>query len=205
MAFPGFFMETMERIIVAGLGNPGQLYENTRHNAGFMVIDELARRWDCLLAPGKWRTRSGQVQWQGRRIVLLQPQTFMNLSGTAVREVLRFFKTPVVNLLVIHDDLDMAFARLKLVRGGGAGGHKGIISIAQELADDGFYRLKIGIGRPGKNDVPAAMPIERFVLSPFATEERAVLDARLNDIIAGIEDWSRGLPDQAMSRLNAIK
>ena len=196
----------MEHLLIAGLGNPGSRYENTRHNLGFMVVDELARRWNCPLTPGKWRAISGQTLWQGRRVVLLQPQTYMNLSGTAVREALHFFRIPVVKLLVIHDDLDMALARLKLVYGGGAGGHKGIISIGQELADTGFYRLKIGIGRPGKNDIlPAQMPVDRFVLAPFSAEERAALDTRLDDIIAGIEDWSRGFPDKAMNRLNAIK
>ena len=191
--------------MIVGLGNPGPRYENTRHNAGFMVVDELARRWNCPLAVNKWRAFFGQTLWQGRQIVLLQPQTFMNLSGTAVREVLYFFKIPVANLLVIHDDLDMAPARLKLVCGGGAGGHKGIISIGQELADAEFYRLKIGIGRPGKNNVPTEMPVEHFVLAPFTAEERDILTARLDDIIAGIEDWSRGFPDKAMNRLNAIK
>jgi len=195
----------MERIIVAGLGNPGGRFENTRHNAGFMVVDELARRWNCPLATGKWRALSGQTQCQGRQIVLVQPQTFMNLSGTAIRDVLRFFKTPPANLLVIHDDLDMAFARLKLVYGGGAGGHKGVLSIGQELADTNFYRLKIGIGRPGKNGVPAEMPVESFVLAPFSAEERAVLNERLDSIVCGVEDWARGYPDKAMNRLNAIK
>ena len=195
----------MERIIVAGLGNPGGRYENTRHNAGFMVVDELARRWNCPLTAGKWRALSGQTQWQGRQIVLVQPQTFMNLSGTAVRDVLRFFKTPPANLLVIHDDLDMALARLKLVYGGGAGGHKGILSIGQELADTDFYRLKIGIGRPGNNGVPAEMPVESFVLAPFSAEERTVLNERLDSIVLGVEDWARGWPDKAMNRLNAIK
>jgi PTH1 family peptidyl-tRNA hydrolase len=198
-------METMERMMIAGLGNPGPRYENTRHNIGFTVVDELARRWNCPLAMGKWQAISGQVQWQGRRMVLLQPQTFMNLSGTAVRDVLHFFKIPVTKLLIIHDDLDMALARLKLVYGGGAGGHKGIISIGQELADAGFYRLKIGIGRPGKNDIPAEMPVEHFVLTPFSAAERAVLETRLDDIIAGIEEWSCGFADKAMNRLNAIK
>ncbi|HBT96477.1 MAG TPA: aminoacyl-tRNA hydrolase [Desulfobulbaceae bacterium] len=195
----------MERIIIVGLGNPGARYENTRHNVGFMVVAELARRWNCPLISGKWRALSGQTQWQGRQIVLLQPQTFMNLSGTAVREVTRFYKIPAERLLVIHDDLDMAFARLKLVRGGGAGGHKGIISLSQELGETSFYRLKIGIGRPGAGNVPAAMPVDHFVLAPFPAEELAVLNERLDTIILGIEDWARGWPDKAMNRLNAIR
>ncbi|MDR3088610.1 MAG: aminoacyl-tRNA hydrolase [Desulfobulbaceae bacterium] len=195
----------MEPILIVGLGNPGASYEGTRHNVGFMVVDALARRWNCPLASGKWRALSARLQWQGRPITLLQPQTFMNLSGESVREPLRFFKMSPEHLLVIHDDLDMALGRLKLVRGGGAGGHKGIISIVRELADGDFYRLKIGIGRPGKNGVPAAMPVERFVLAPFLSEERDLLDERLAGIIAGIEDWARGLPDKAMNRLNAVK
>jgi len=195
----------MEPIIVAGLGNPGARYANTRHNLGFMVVDELARRWNCPLTVGKWQALVGQTNWEGRRIILLQPQTFMNLSGMAVKEAVCFFKVPAAKLLVIHDDLDMAFARIKLVYGGGNGGHKGIISIAQELADTAFYRLKIGIGRPGQNGAPAAMPVEHFVLTPFPTEERAVLHERFASVIPGIEDWARGFPDKAMNRLNAIK
>jgi len=195
----------MEPIIVAGLGNPGARYANTRHNLGFMVVDQLARRWNCPLAAGKWQALSGQTQWEGRRIILLQPQTFMNLSGMAVREAVCFFKVPAAKLLVIHDDLDMAFARIKLVYGGGNGGHKGIISIAQELADTAFYRLKIGIGRPGQNGAPAAMPVESFVLAPFSAEESTILSERFAGVIEGIEDWARGFPDRAMNRLNAIK
>jgi len=206
-AFPVFFYwrGKMEPIIVAGLGNPGARYANTRHNLGFMVVDQLARRWNCPLATGKWQALSGQTQWEGRRIILLQPQTFMNLSGMAVREAVCFFKVSTAKLLVIHDDLDMAFARIKLVYGGGNGGHKGIISIAQELADTAFYRLKIGIGRPGQNGVPAAMPVEHFVLASFSAEEDAVLHERFASVIPGIEDWARGFPDKAMKRLNTIK
>jgi PTH1 family peptidyl-tRNA hydrolase len=195
----------MEPIIIAGLGNPGARYVNTRHNLGFMVVDELARRWNCPLTAGKWQALSGQTQREGRRIILVQPQTFMNLSGMAVREAAHFFKTPAAKLLVIHDDLDMAFARIKLVCGGGSGGHKGIISISQELADTAFYRLKIGIGRPGQNGVPAAMPVDHFVLTSFLTEEVAILRERFVSVIDGIEDWARGFSDKAMNRLNAIK
>jgi PTH1 family peptidyl-tRNA hydrolase len=195
----------MEPIIIAGLGNPGARYEATRHNLGFMVLDELARHWNCPLTSGKWRAISGQSQWRGRRVILVKPQTFMNLSGTAVRDIASFFKTPPAGLLVIHDDLDMAFGRVKLVLGGGAGGHNGIISIAQDLGENAFYRLKIGIGRPGQNGVPPEMPIEHFVLAPFAPEQRAALNQLFADIIVGIEDWAHGFPDKAMNRLNAIK
>ena len=153
-------------LFVAGLGNPGREYAATRHNVGWMVLDELARRHD-----GSWRSKfSGhlaQLQVNGARVALLKPQTYMNESGRSIRTAARFFKTPVAGVLVVHDDVDLEEGRLQARRGGGLAGHNGLRSIAQELGSRDFPRLRIGVGRPGRGD---RRSVADFVLSPFAPE-----------------------------------
>jgi peptidyl-tRNA hydrolase, PTH1 family len=153
-------------LFVAGLGNPGREYAATRHNVGWMVLDELARRHD-----GSWRSKfSGhlaQVQVNGARVALLKPQTYMNESGRSIRTAARFFKTPVAGVLVVHDDVDLEEGRLQARLGGGLAGHNGLRSIAQELGSQEFPRLRIGVGRPGRGD---RRSVADFVLSPFSPE-----------------------------------
>jgi PTH1 family peptidyl-tRNA hydrolase len=153
-------------LLVAGLGNPGREYAATRHNVGWMVLDELARRHD-----GSWRSKfSGQlaqVQVNGARVALLKPQTYMNESGRSIRTAARFFKTPVAGILVVHDDVDLEEGRLQARLGGGLAGHNGLRSIAQELGSQDFPRLRIGVGRPGRGD---RRSVADFVLSPFSPE-----------------------------------
>ena len=153
-------------LFVAGLGNPGREYAATRHNVGWMVLDELARRHD-----GSWRSKfSGhlaQVQVNGARVALLKPQTYMNESGRSIRTAARFFKTPVAGVLVVHDDVDLEEGRLQARLGGGLAGHNGLRSIAQELGSQDFPRLRIGVGRPGRGD---RRSVADFVLSPFSPE-----------------------------------
>ena len=153
-------------LFVAGLGNPGREYAATRHNVGWMVLDELARRHD-----GSWRSKfSGhlaQVQVNGARVALLKPQTYMNESGRSIRTAAKFFKTPVAGVLVVHDDVDLEEGRLQARLGGGLAGHNGLRSIAQELGSQEFPRLRIGVGRPGRGD---RRSVADFVLSPFSPE-----------------------------------
>ena len=153
-------------LFVAGLGNPGREYAATRHNVGWMVLDELARRHD-----GSWRSKfSGhlaQLQVNGARVALLKPQTYMNESVRSIRTAARFFKTPVAGVLVVHDDVDLEEGRLQARLGGGLAGHNGLRSIAQELGSQDFPRLRIGVGRPGKGD---RRSVADFVLSPFSPE-----------------------------------
>jgi PTH1 family peptidyl-tRNA hydrolase len=153
-------------LLVAGLGNPGREYANTRHNVGWMVLDELARRHD-----GSWRSKfSGQlaeVRVGGARVALLKPETYMNESGRAIRTAAKFFKTPVARALVVHDDVDLEEGRLQARPGGGLAGHNGLRSIAQELGSQDFPRLRIGVGRPGRGDQRS---VADFVLSRFAPE-----------------------------------
>src|SRR2546423_355203 len=154
-------------LLVVGLGNPGREYERTRHNAGWLVVDELARRHG-----GSWRSKfSGslaEVRLGEKRLALLKPETYMNESGRSVSAAARFFKVPVESILVVHDDVDLEPGRLQARRDGGLAGHNGLRSLAQDLGTQGFLRLRIGVGRPGRGD---RRPVADWVLSPFAPEE----------------------------------
>jgi PTH1 family peptidyl-tRNA hydrolase len=152
--------------LIMGLGNPGARYAATPHNLGFMVVDLLADRHDIPLAKKSLEAHWGKGRMEGEAVVLAQPQTYMNLSGRAVAQLLRYFDLTPQNLVVVHDDLDVPGGRLKLSLGGGAGGHRGVLSIAEVLKTQEFYRVKMGIGRP-----PAFMASEDFVLKPFPRED----------------------------------
>jgi PTH1 family peptidyl-tRNA hydrolase len=153
-------------LLVAGLGNPGREYERTRHNVGWMVVDELARRHD-----GSFRSKfSGQlaeVRDEERRLALLKPETYMNVSGRSVGAATRFFKVEPGSLLVVHDDVDLETGRLQARLGGGLAGHNGLRSLADALGTQDFLRLRIGVGRPARGD---RRPVADYVLSPFEPE-----------------------------------
>jgi PTH1 family peptidyl-tRNA hydrolase len=154
-------------LLVVGLGNPGREYERTRHNVGWLVVDELARRLD-----GRWREkfsgRLAEVRLDGLRLALLKPETFMNDSGRSVAAAASFFKVEPESLLAVHDDVDLEAGRLQARSGGGLAGHNGLRSLAQALGTQDFLRLRIGVGRPGRGDPRS---VADYVLSPFATEE----------------------------------
>jgi peptidyl-tRNA hydrolase, PTH1 family len=153
-------------LLVAGLGNPGREYADTRHNVGWMVLDELARRHG-----GSWKKKfSGklaEVRIDGARIALLKPETYMNESGRSIRTAAKFFKTPVARVLVVHDDVDLEEGRLQARPGGGLAGHNGLRSIAHELGSRDFLRLRVGVGRPGRGD---RRSVADFVLARFDPE-----------------------------------
>ncbi len=153
-------------LLIAGLGNPGREYAATRHNVGWMVVDELARRHG-----GGWRSkfsgRLAEVRMEGARLALLRPETYMNDSGRSIAAAARFFKVPAEAVLVAHDDVDLEEGRLQLRLGGGLAGHNGLRSIARELGSQDFLRLRIGVGRPGRGD---RRSVADFVLAPFAPE-----------------------------------
>ena len=154
-------------LLVAGLGNPGREYERTRHNLGWLVLDELARRHG-----GSWRSKfSGsfaEVRLGDLRLGLLKPETYMNESGRAVGEAARFYKVEPEGLLVVHDDVDLEPGRLQARAGGGLAGHNGLRSLAQHLGSQEFVRLRIGVGRPGRGDPRS---VSDWVLSSFAPED----------------------------------
>jgi PTH1 family peptidyl-tRNA hydrolase len=170
-------------LLVAGLGNPGREYERTRHNAGWLVLEELARRHG-----GSWRSKfSGslaEVRLGDLRLALLKPETYMNDSGLSVGAAVRFFKVEPEQVLVVHDDVDLDAGRLQARAGGGLAGHNGLRSLAQHLGSQDFLRLRIGVGRPGRGD---PRPVADWVLSPFAPEDDAEgLIARGADAVEAI-------------------
>ena len=194
-----------ETYLIAGLGNPGPNYENTRHNAGFQVIDSIARSHGLSPDLNKWEALYCRASLWGARIILVKPQTYMNLSGKALARFADFFKISPSNILVVHDDIDMSPGRVKLVATGGPGGHNGIRSLIQCLGTKDFFRLKYGIGRPGQNGVHAEMPVERFVLTPFSADEQKLLDERMSVLNEGIQAFVTSGAQQAMNILNAVK
>ena len=153
-------------LLVAGLGNPGREYAQTRHNVGWMVVDELARRHDGSFR-AKFSGRLAEVRLGELRLALLEPETYMNESGRSIGAAARFFKAPAESLLVVHDDVDLEEGRLQTRLGGGLAGHNGLRSIAQALGTQDFLRLRIGVGRPGRGDPRS---VADYVLSPFEPE-----------------------------------
>jgi len=194
-----------EAYLIAGLGNPGGQYENTRHNVGFQIVDALAKRSGDSLTADKWDALYCQITITGKRIYLLKPQNFMNRSGVSIARFAQFFKIPKECILVIHDDLDMHPGRIKLVATGGAGGHNGIRSVIQCLGSKDFHRLKVGIGRPGQNGVHADIPVDRYVLSSLARDEQQLLDERKDILLDGVEAFIGSGSQKAMNALNGIK
>jgi PTH1 family peptidyl-tRNA hydrolase len=168
--------------IVVGLGNPGQQYARTRHNAGWMVIDEIAHRASAPAAKKRFHAEISEAQYHGVRLVLVKPQTYMNESGRAVREILSWYKASPQDCLLVVDDLDIPFGRLRLRPDGSAGGHNGLKSIFADTGTTAFPRLRIGIGRPQHARAQAI----GHVLSAFSKDEQpylaTVIDAASNTI-----------------------
>jgi PTH1 family peptidyl-tRNA hydrolase len=160
--------------LVVGLGNPGSSYAGNRHNVGAMVLDELAARAGVKLSPGKGkraRTLIGEGRLAGRRVVLARPTSYMNESGGPVRGLLDYHSIPPTDLVVLHDELDIPFASVRLKRGGGEGGHNGLRSITRSTGTKDYLRVRVGIGRPPGRQDPAD-----FVLKDFSATERKELD-----------------------------
>src|SRR5881296_260518 len=156
-------------LLVVGLGNPGREYAGNRHNVGWMVVEELARRHGASWK-GKFSGRLAEVRIDGHRVALLKPETFMNESGRSVGAAARFYKLEPDAVLVVHDEIDLELGRLQARLGGGLAGHNGLRSIAAHLGTPDFLRLRVGIGRPGRGD---RRPPADYVLSPFTAEEDA--------------------------------
>lgn len=209
--FPGpvcFGGELMEKkdFIVVGLGNPGAEYTGTRHNIGFCVLDELVAHYlGCVSYREKYQAHYCAATFGGAKLHCIKPMTYMNRSGQSVAQFVNFYKVKPAQIVVIHDDLDMAVARVKLVKGGGAGGHNGIKSIVASLGVNDFYRLKIGIGRPGQGDVHKDFPVEKYVLSNFTSDDVEILEGRYAEIVDGLEFLLKGDEGRAKGVLNSLK
>jgi len=183
-------------LLVAGLGNPGREYERTRHNAGWMVIDELARRHDGSFR-SKFDGQLSEVRLDGLRLALLRPETYMNVSGKSISAAGRFFKVEPESLLIVHDDVDLEAGRLQARAGGGLAGHNGLRSIASALGTQDFLRLRVGVGRPGRGD---RRPVADYVLSPFSPDED--VDALISRAADAVEMIARDGVEPTQQRFN---
>ena len=170
-------------LLIAGLGNPGARYERDRHNVGWMVVDELARRCEATFK-SKFDGRLCETRMSDSRVALLEPETYMNESGRSISAAARFFKVAAQDVLVVHDDVDLDVGRLQARLGGGLGGHNGLRSIAQSLGTPEFLRLRIGVGRPGRGD---PRDVADYVLAPFeAHEDREAIVSRAADAVEAL-------------------
>lgn len=182
---------------IVGLGNPGLAYRGTRHNVGFMVIDRLARKHGVSISRRRYRARFGQGKIGSEQVVLVKPQTYMNLSGLSIKDLLNYYSASLKDLIVIHDDLDLNFGWIRIRKKGGHGGHKGLQSIIQTMGGVDFIRLKVGIGRPR-----GTIDVRDYVLRPFGGEERPHLDRIFSRAVEAIETILLEGAERAMNAFN---
>ncbi len=183
--------------MIVGLGNPGKDYQKNRHNVGFMAIDKIASEFGIEGKKVKSKAIVLEGKKENKKIILVKPQTFMNLSGTSVASLMHFYKIDTENLIVIHDDLDLPALSIRLRPGGGAGGQKGIASIIQNLGTQQFNRVRIGIGRP-----PGRMDAAAYVLQNFPKPEEKELPFLLDTVTKAIECFLDSGIEIAMNKFN---
>lgn len=182
--------------IIVGLGNPGKQYENTRHNIGFITLDQIADKHSISITKIKHKALVGEGRISGQKALLVKPQTYMNLSGNAVREIMEYYKEDTVNLLVIYDDIDIAPGSLRIRKKGSAGTHNGMRSIIYDLQSDNFPRIRIGIGTDRR------MPLEKYVLGGFTREEKPLLENAVGQAVKAVECFVADGIDKAMNEYN---
>lgn len=183
--------------LIVGLGNPGAKYAGTRHNAGFDALDYAARRWGIRVDRARFDALTGTGEAAGHKVLLLKPQTFMNLSGQAVGKAAAFYKVPARNVIVLFDDISLAPGRLRLRKAGSAGGHNGVKSIISQIGQE-FPRVKIGVGAKPHPEYDLA----DWVLSRFTPDERKAMEARYDDVADALEMMMKGQFEAAQSRYN---
>jgi PTH1 family peptidyl-tRNA hydrolase len=184
--------------LIVGLGNPGREYHWTRHNLGFLLLDELAREHRISLERRGLKSVYGRGRIARGEVILAKPQTYMNLSGEAVQRLLHFFKIPPLELIVLHDDLDLPWGKIRIRIGGSSGGHRGILSIHETIGSEAFIRVKIGIGRPS---TPGRDPAD-YVLDPLPEQEKEALKTVLNRGGEAVETILARGPQEAMNRFH---
>jgi len=184
--------------LIAGLGNPGSRYAESRHNVGFMVVDELARRWaaDVTRYDRHFEALCGRTEACGQTVFLLKPATFMNLSGRSVAAAWRYYKLAVSDMLVVHDDLDLAVGQVRIRSAGSAGGHKGLDNVIRHVGTDEVPRLRIGIGK-----VHRAATVD-YVLSRFLPDERPVVEEGVRYAADAAVHWVQSGIAAAMNQFN---
>ena len=183
--------------LIVGLGNPGKEYEGTRHNIGFAAIDYIADKYNIELNRIKFKGVFGEGLINGKKVILLKPTTYMNLSGESIREVVNFYKISNEEIIVIYDDISLEVGRIRIREKGSAGGHNGIKSIIAHLGSDIFSRIKIGVGQP-KSD------LVNHVLGKFSKEEREVLEETLKAVVDSVEVIIKTDTKEAMNRFNGF-
>lgn len=187
--------------VIVGLGNPGAEYQRTRHNVGFHVVDSLARRWTIRLSRHSFLSLIGDGVWRGEKVLLVQPQTYMNRSGEAVVKLRDFYHLSLSDFVVVHDDLDLPAGRVRIKRGGGgAGGNRGIASLIAAFGSKDFVRVKVGIGRPPGRQDPAD-----FVLQPFTRQEEASILAAVDRAADAVEMLLTEGLEKAMAGFNVVE
>ncbi len=182
--------------IIVGLGNPGRKYQETRHNVGFNTIDLLAYKNNIKINKLKHKALYGEVFWGGEKVLLAKPQTFMNLSGESVRDMMEFYKIEEKNLIVIYDDIDLEVGSLRIRQKGSAGTHNGMRSIIYQIQTDDFPRVRIGIGRPEFAD------LSDFVTGKFSKEDLAPVQATIKRAALAVESIVKEGLDRAMNKFN---
>lgn len=172
--------------IIVGLGNPGKEYRNNRHNVGFMILDNLAETLDTSFSRVKFNAMVTDTLYRGEKVILVKPQTYMNLSGQSVGSLVKFYKVPLENLMVVYDDIDIPFSNIRIRPKGGPGGQKGVASIINRLGTEEFPRIRVGVGRP-----PGRQRASSYVLEDFDDEEnimlKDVIDRSRSAVLAFIE------------------
>ncbi|HUN55188.1 MAG TPA: aminoacyl-tRNA hydrolase [Smithella sp.] len=181
--------------LIIGLGNPGSRYQYTRHNIGFMVLTKIAARWEVDLKQKSFDALWNRGKIAGQNVIFAMPQTYMNLSGNAVRKLFAYFKVDINNLIVIHDDIDLPFGSVRLKTGGGDAGHKGLKSITTCLGSADFMRIRIGIGKPSDKS-----RVEDYVLEKFGKEESPLLQEIIETAALAAEDIIASGMQQAMAK-----
>lgn len=185
--------------MIVGLGNPGKQYENTRHNAGFICIDMLADKYSVKINKLKFKSLMGEGRVEGKRCLFLKPQTFMNLSGEAVRDAAEFYKIPPERIIVIFDDISLDPGKLRIRRKGSDGGHNGMKNIIYHLKSDMFPRIKVGVGAKPNPEYDLA----DWVLSRFTKKEADEIKKAAENTVGAVEIMVTGDIDKAMSRYNS--
>ena len=185
--------------VIVGLGNPGSKYTETRHNAGFWFIEEVARKYSATFrADKKFHGEVAKISLEGKDIWLLKPETFMNRSGLSVQSLMSFYRMTAEQLLVAHDEIDLPPGTAKLKTGGGHGGHNGLRDIISQLGSKEFNRLRIGVGHPGSKD-----QVVDYVLRNPSRDDRIMIDRDIDDAVGVLPDLVSGAFEQAMQKLHS--
>ena len=187
--------------IVVGLGNPGRQYEGPRHNIGWRALDAAAEAWGGKIVKSKHKALTDTVTVNGKKVLLMKPQTFMNASGEAVGDAAKFYKVAPQNVIVLSDDIALAPGVLRIRKTGSAGGHNGLKSIIAHLGSQDFLRLRIGVGEKPHPEYDLA----DWVLGKFSPADNKAIDERMADIVAALELMIAGEPDKAISKYNGAK